>query len=494
MYRNSRRVFTTILLFLLAPVFTLEISAQAQSSLGASQPRSAISVLDSTREQDGLLGSVRRVKIESAKIEVLDGRTVEGPHQLLELTTYGFNGNRLENISYPGSDSLIGKEEYKYDNRGNIIEMTLRNDRGAIVNREAYSYEFDTFGNWTKMITNLVVFENGQLKREPVEVTYRTVTYYFNDSIADIVDESAPQKMPRAPESTELQPPSLEKNKIDFNTSRSGNVSAAALEPVGAPPPLATKPREVEKTVVSRKTGKDETNTASRAARAEAVSVRFLKESSATNTAGANPNAGEVTESKLKENVSAPITARNSSAAESSRTGGSPVNFKPSADVAAQKTAFDYYQVGKARLDAGDVKAAVEAYLDSIKLEPNSAEVFLNLGVAYLKLEKDNAAAKAFKESVKLNPDVAEAHYGLGLALYRLNRFRDAVAAFKKATNLSPKMAKAHFGLGLVYQELNDNNSLVQEQRILENLDKDLARRLAQTLPTIPCKLKPLCQ
>ena len=66
--------------------------------------------------------------------------------------------------------------------------MTVRDDRGAILSREAYSYEFDKFGNWTKMVTSLVVFENGELKREPIEVTYRTVTYYFDDTIAKIVE------------------------------------------------------------------------------------------------------------------------------------------------------------------------------------------------------------------------------------------------------------------------------------------------------------------
>ena len=62
--------------------------------------------------------------------------------------------------------------------------MTLRDERGAIVSREAYTYEFDKFGNWTRMVTSLVVFENGELKREPTEVTYRTVTYYFDDRVA----------------------------------------------------------------------------------------------------------------------------------------------------------------------------------------------------------------------------------------------------------------------------------------------------------------------
>src|SRR5262245_9680626 len=426
MYGNRRIVFPTILLFLVAPVFTRAILAQAQNSVGAGQPRTAITVLDSTREQDGLVGSVRRIKVESAKIDVLDGRTVEGPRQLLELTTYGFKGNRLENISYPGGDSVIGKEEYKYDERGNIIEMTLRDERGAIVNREAYSYEFDTFGNWTKMLTSLVVFEDGHLKREPVEVTYRTVTYYFNDSIANIVEQPASRKLPSAPTAIALQAPNLETSKIDANASWTTNVSA--LEPIGTPPPLATKPQETEKPVARRQTGNDEANVASRAARAEAVSVRFSKESSAT-----NPNPSGATEAKLKENVSVPVPASNSSAAGSSSPEGSPVNFKPGA-----KTALDYYQIGLTHLDAGDAKAAVEAYLESIKLEPNSAQVFFNLGEAYLKLKKDSDAAKAFKESVRLNPEVAEAQYGLGLASYNLKRFPEAAVGFRKAIKLNP--------------------------------------------------------
>ena len=70
--------------------------------------------------------------------------------------------------------------------------MTLRDDRGAIVTRESYSYEFDNVGNWTKMTTSLVLFENGQIKREPIESTCRTITYYFDDNIAKIVDSPSP--------------------------------------------------------------------------------------------------------------------------------------------------------------------------------------------------------------------------------------------------------------------------------------------------------------
>src|SRR5690242_12016669 len=153
---------------LLGPVLVFSAAVRAQNSVTASA-RPAISVLDSTKEQDGLVGSVRRVKTETARIELKDGQQVEGPAQLVEVTTYGIKGNRIENTSYPIAGSLVGKEEYKYDEHGNITEMTLRDDRGAIVSREAYTYDFDKFGNWTRMVTSLVVFENGALKRERSE-------------------------------------------------------------------------------------------------------------------------------------------------------------------------------------------------------------------------------------------------------------------------------------------------------------------------------------
>lgn len=230
------------LLFLTA-VLTTGVRTQAQEITvpAAVSTRPAISVLDSTKEQDGLLGSVRRVKTETARIELKDGRSVEGPPQLVEITTYGIKGNRVENTSYPIAGSLVGKEEYKYDEHGNITEMTVRDDHGSIVNREAYSYEFDKFGNWTKMVTSLVVFENGELKREPVEVTYRTVTYYFDDTVAKLVEEPKPAiveepKPTMAPAVPEPDGAELRDQEVlDLGLLP---VATNAVEVEGDPPPL----------------------------------------------------------------------------------------------------------------------------------------------------------------------------------------------------------------------------------------------------------------
>lgn len=386
------RIVPAVLLMGPVLVFTA-LPVRAQNSVTASA-RPAISVLDSTKEQDGLVGSVRRVKTESARIELKNGQPVEGPAQLVEVTTYGIKGNRIENTTYPIAGSLVGKEEYKYDEHGNITEMTLRDNSGAILSREAYSYEFDKFGNWTKMLTSLVVFENGELKREPTEVTYRTVTYYFDDTVAKAVEAPA-------------------------------SVSAPVIPEAGL--------REVNETQISE--------------------IKYAE------TADLSP---EISENPPTLTLAKP-----------------PLTLaKPPVNEAMQ-----LYETGRNRFDAGDAKGAVDSYLLSIKLEPNSAEVYLNLGHAYLKLTKNADAIKAFKESIKLNPDQPESQYGLGVAAFRSNRYRDAADAFKKAATLSPSMAKAHYGLSLAYQELGENSKFLDEYRILERLDNSLAKRLTQTFP-----------
>ena len=373
-------------------VFVLAIVVPARAQQASVSPRAAITVLDSTKEQDGLIGSVRRVKTETARIELKDGRAVEGPAQLVEITTYGIKGNRIENTSYPIAGSLAGKEEYKYDERGNITEMTVRDDRGSILSREAYTYEFDKFGNWTKMVTSLIVFENGKLMREPTEVTYRTLTYYFNDNVAKVVEE--PKEVPVAKAPAVPDPTNVEIR------------SAEVVEPAGV--------------------------------------------------------------SSVK--------------ADSVQLAGDPPGLK-SVSKSASSAAHDLYITGRSRFDTGDAPGAVDSYLQSLAIEPGSAEVYLSLGHAYINLKKDKEAIKAFKESSKLNPNLAETQYGLGFANFRLGRFREAADAFKKATTLEPQMAKAHYGLSLAYQELGNNIGLMEEYRILERLDKSLAKKLAQTFP-----------
>jgi TonB family protein len=185
---------------IIATVLSVDCWAQSTRKAGSRGPSTlpkSISILEGNKDQDGLTGPVRRVRTETAKLSIKSGKLTEGPRALLETTVYNLEGKRIENTYYPVAESRnpLSKEEYKYDDSGNVIEMTLRDRNGAILSREAYTYEFDKIGNWKTMITLLMVYENG-LRYEPVEVTYRTISYYFNESTAKVGKSGSPAAAP----------------------------------------------------------------------------------------------------------------------------------------------------------------------------------------------------------------------------------------------------------------------------------------------------------
>ncbi len=207
---NVKLLGSIILGISLFAVLNFSVSAQERSTVAA-QPNASVTVLDSTKEQDGLIGPVRRVRTETVKLSNKSGKVVEGTRALLETTTYSLEGKRIENAYYltasnsTRDNALMGKEEYKYDDKGNIKEMTLRAADGSTLSKEIYTYEFDAVGNWTKMIASLAVFEAGKLSYEPTEATYRTITYYFNEATAKVAAKPASPPAPAsmtAPTST----------------------------------------------------------------------------------------------------------------------------------------------------------------------------------------------------------------------------------------------------------------------------------------------------
>jgi TonB family protein len=123
----------------------------------------------------------------------------EAKHVTLELVAYDLKGNKIENQYFPiAGATLTGKEVYKYDEKGNISEMTLLNPDGSLLSKEIYKYEFDFAGNWSKMTTSVAVVDGGQLKFEPTEVTYRSIMYYLDENMLKNVQPAANATQPVA--------------------------------------------------------------------------------------------------------------------------------------------------------------------------------------------------------------------------------------------------------------------------------------------------------
>ncbi|MFL6230185.1 MAG: hypothetical protein ACJ741_15545, partial [Pyrinomonadaceae bacterium] len=143
----------------------LAAHARAQSAAPASVLATARAEND--RDRDGLQGPVRRIRTENAKLVPKEGKLVEGQHSVLETATYDMKGTKIDTAYFlAAGGALTGKEVYKYDERGDIVEMTLFNADGSVMSKEKYDYDFDAVGNWTKMLTSVAVIENGKTSFE----------------------------------------------------------------------------------------------------------------------------------------------------------------------------------------------------------------------------------------------------------------------------------------------------------------------------------------
>jgi protein TonB len=221
------------------------INVFCQSNLtakGAKAQPAPAAVEDSDRVRDGLVGPVRRVRTEVAKLANENGRQVEAKHNLLELVSYDVKGNKVENQYFPiAGASLTGKEVYKYDEKGNINEMTLLNADGSLLSKEIYRYEFDFAGNWNKMTTSVAVVDGGKLSFEPSEVTYRSIMYYLD---ANMLKMAQPGVQPAAQPAT--QPTGNTTTQATGNTALAPNTNSTAANNQ-APANLQPKTAEVPK-------------------------------------------------------------------------------------------------------------------------------------------------------------------------------------------------------------------------------------------------------
>jgi TonB family protein len=207
---------------------------------------------ETDRGRDGLVGPVRRVRTEVVRLLTVGGKTIEDNKRvLLETAEYDLKGVKTQNQYFPVAGStLTGHEVYRYDDKGNISEMTLVNADGSLVSKEVYKYDFDSIGNWVKMTTLLAVVENGRIGFEPTEVTYRTIFYYLDATMAKMLEPAATSRTENeSRKATVLPPPtSLDKPKLSAAQPMTVDFSTTHLDfnrksvAVGDDPPPAPKP------------------------------------------------------------------------------------------------------------------------------------------------------------------------------------------------------------------------------------------------------------
>jgi tetratricopeptide (TPR) repeat protein len=141
-------------------------------------------------------------------------------------------------------------------------------------------------------------------------------------------------------------------------------------------------------------------------------------------------------------------------------------------------TSTSQLRAGHAHYKAGKYQEALEAYKDSIRMNPNNQDAFNGIGQCYAHLESWDQATGAYKLALRINPDNANVHCNMGDAYLTQERFKEALEAYKQAIRLTPNDAKAHFQYGMTSILLNDKATALDEFKMLKKMSSEMANNL----------------
>lgn len=99
---------------------------------------------------------------------------------------------------------------------------------------------------------------------------------------------------------------------------------------------------------------------------------------------------------------------------------------------------------GVKQMSLGKYEAAIELFNRAIRLQPNYATAYYNLGAAFFHLQLFEKAA-AFGQAIKVYPEYAEAFNNLGTV------YSEAIAEIRRAVDINPNDVQTQFLLGNIY-------------------------------------------
>src|SRR5215469_2945389 len=112
-------------------------------------------------------------------------------------------------------------------------------------------------------------------------------------------------------------------------------------------------------------------------------------------------------------------------------------------------------------LRAGRPADAIAPLCDAALLEPSSATIQHDLGLACLEVGRIEDAIAALQMSVASDPCYGDAYFRLGIALEKLGNIGEAIVAYDRATQQLPSLTEAWFRAGALVYELGHRDEAI---------------------------------
>lgn len=123
---------------------------------------------------------------------------------------------------------------------------------------------------------------------------------------------------------------------------------------------------------------------------------------------------------------------------------------------------------------APDRQSALKTHLESHSSNATREEIDarFNQAVIMLHAKEFEHALTALDRVLGLSPEMPEAYVNIGFAFIGLEKNEEAVAAFQKATDLRPQQLNAYYGLALAYNKLGNTEAAAGAMSTYLHLEK----------------------
>ncbi|MDY6806611.1 MAG: tetratricopeptide repeat protein, partial [Cyanobacteriota bacterium] len=112
-----------------------------------------------------------------------------------------------------------------------------------------------------------------------------------------------------------------------------------------------------------------------------------------------------------------------------------------------------YRQRADLCLRQGKLTEAIAASKEALKIQPEDAGSYLNLGNAFYRQNKPEAALRSYLRSAELEPNLPETYANIGSAYSQLKRDEEAIFYYQKALAIKSDLVGVYWNLGKIYQQ-----------------------------------------
>jgi len=121
-----------------------------------------------------------------------------------------------------------------------------------------------------------------------------------------------------------------------------------------------------------------------------------------------------------------------------------------------------YYNIGMAYLKKGDLENAIAHMAKTIGLKPEFIQAYFGLGQVYMEKGEKDKATDMLKQAADIAPDDASTYVNLGILYFTNNEDSLALEALLKAKDIDPSLPQTYYQLGLVYTRMGELDKTIE--------------------------------